>query len=151
MEKVTGLGTFIGFGSLEEWLKSIDPHRYVCVLGVEEPGQTNRVGVRTDDLLVVVSQPVSAENLVLYVRLHVGIIEYLNGSPWGDNHAERRERFKQVEKLVREWLIEKGLNVVAGIVAQPKDLRYLDGWADFLGYDKENKRYYRKNQQAQAA
>ena len=141
-------GHFIGYDSLEEWAETTDKARPVYALPIQEPGKTDSHGIRSDDLVIVVAQTVPAEAATHYVRLHVTSLEYLNGSPWGDGHGERKGRSNQVWELVQAWLSEQGFTVRQAAVAHPKDLRLLDGWANFIGYDQKQERYYRKEAQA---
>ena len=49
----------------------------------------------------------------------------------------------QAQQIVMDWLNERGFTVVEAMLSMPKSLRYLDGAAEFLGFDKEQG-YYRK-------
>jgi hypothetical protein len=142
-------GFFVGFHSLEVWQRATATLRPVYAIPIEEPGPVGNHGLQVNDLVVMISQIEPEDAQVYYVRLKVGVLEYLNGSPWGDdNHAERKQRLNQVYELVTAWLAEHGYTVYEGAVAMPRDLKFLNGWADFLKYDMEKKVYY---QQAEAA
>jgi len=141
---------FVGYETLEEWAKAADKTRPVYALPIQDQGKTSNEGFRVDDLTVFVSQLEAAQAAVHYVSLHVSSLQFMDNVPWNDDHEGRRERFNQVWNLVSEWLAREGFTVRSAIVARPNDLRLLSGWADFIAYDKAEKRYYYRTDLASA-
>jgi hypothetical protein len=143
--KSNGFSTFyVGYDTIEDWRRSAGSFRPVYALPLEEPGPVGSYGQQTNSLVVLVSLIEPEDATVHYVRILAGRLDYVNGAPWGDDHAERKERLNQVYALVTGWLAEQGYTVRRGAVATPHDLKFLNGWADFLKYDKEKRVYYRQ-------
>lgn len=133
---------FIGYHTLEEWLRSVGKNRPVFASLITEPGKVERYGTRMDKLVVLAAQP-GDDDLVHYCRLMVGQLQYVAGQPFGADHAQRIERAQQALGIVRGWLAEHGLTIRNGVAAMPENLRLLDGWADFLVFDQKTQEYKR--------
>ncbi len=58
------------------------------------------------------------------------------------SRARTRRRAVWAYRLVEEYIITRhGFTVEGAMIAMPRDLKLLDGWADFLRYDKEADRF----------
>ena len=83
-----------------------------------------------------------------YCRLRVGTYQSMNGQPLNEDHQAYKVRCQQAWEIVTEWLTGQGLDYLGALVATPRDLVMLDGWCDFLTYDKETKSYRRAEAEA---
>lgn len=135
---------FIGYETLEEWLKSADKTRPVFANLIIDPGKPKDTGIRTDRYVIIVNQPEEGGGLVHYCRLQVEKVRYIGDQPFDNDRDLRVARARDAWRIVEDWLIENGFTISHGIVAAPKDLLFLDGWANFLVFDQELQQYIRK-------
>jgi hypothetical protein len=136
---------YIGYATLEGWGQAIDKSQCVFASAITSPGAPGTHGIRHDTAEIICTQPDNRGN-VHYCRLSVGSWQELSGSP-DFGQASRDKAFDRQEsawEIVKQWLNEQGFTTRNAVVAFPKSLRYLDGWADFLRYDKESGRFTRK-------
>lgn len=143
---MTDKSIFVGYGSLEEMLKGLLRGTTVYANHVSISNGIGQHGVRTYELIIMVSRHCPDMNQVHYCRMVLGHLQYMGKTPISEDPNGKRERAQQAWKIVEEWLIEQEFYVAHAMVAMPKDLVLFDGWADFLGYDKEEKQYFRKDQ-----
>ena len=136
------LGHFIGYGSLEDWAEAISTHEPVYACPLTEPDKPNAQGMRTDRLVITCSQP-DDRGHVHYCRLRVGFLQYIGDTPINQDHEERKQRLDQAWEIVETWLRDRGFTIRRAAVAVPVDLKLMDGWAGFLRWDKETKRFHR--------
>ena len=137
---------FIGYETLEEWLKSADKTRPVFANLIIDPGKSKDTGIRTDRYVIIVNQPEEGGGLVHYCRLLVEKIRYVADQPFDQDRDLRVARARNAWSIVEDWLIENGFTVSHGIFATPKDFLLLDGWAGFLEFDQERQQYLRKKE-----
>ncbi len=139
---------YVGYATVEEWTKSANPGEPVYCMLITEPGKATTHGMRVDNLVIAVAQT-DARGDVHYVRLPVGALTYLltadGKKPWNSDHAERKERAEQAHRIVVEWLTER-CAVREATIAMPTGFRLLDGWANFLGWDKDTQKFYRQDE-----
>lgn len=146
---------FIGYASVEQWANFADAFAPVYCLMPTEPGKATSHGMRVDNLVIALAQT-DARGDVHYVRLPVGSLTYLltaqGKQPWDSDHAERQARADAAYAIVRAWLnehftaINPRFAAREATVAMPTNLRLLDGWANFLGWDKDAKRFFRQDE-----
>jgi hypothetical protein len=134
---------FIGYGTLEALTSAASMLKTLYVNSVTQPGKTSARGLRTDRLVVIVSQ-IDGEGNVHYCRIPTGTISYVAGTPFEDTKSERRERHQVMYEMVKEWLTTHGFAIREAVVAMPSNLTYLDGWPDFVRYDEATKTFVRK-------
>ena len=84
--------------------------------------------------------------MVHYCRLQVEKVRYIGDQPFDEDQDLRVARARGAWRIVEDWLVENGLTVSHGIIATPKDLLFLDGWAGFLEFDQERQQYIRKKE-----
>jgi hypothetical protein len=72
---------FVGYLTLEEWLRSVDKQRPVYALLFTEVGETS-FDLRTDSIVIEVAQPEDGQALVHYARLYAGSLRYQGGEPF---------------------------------------------------------------------
>src|SRR5512145_3368941 len=141
---------YIGYDSLEEWERQAGlrhpSEKVVYLMPIETITQTLSSGLANHELAVISTQ--LDDHLAHYIRMIVANLTYMQGEYLGDPKEERRARanLDQVSDFVHAWLFRLGYVVIRGHVAMPKDLRLVDGWADFLSYDQEHQRYFCREQ-----
>lgn len=122
----------IGYHSLEAWLQSVDRQRPVFVSLSTRVGESEGYNVRSHYLEIVAAQPETGGEIVHYCLLQVGRLRFVNGEPFDANHSKIRQMSDDVHDLVKNWMIEQGLQVSPGLVAFPTNIRLLSGRAEFL-------------------
>lgn len=135
---------FIGYGLLEDWADQADLAKSVLADAVSSPGPTSKQGLRQDKLSVYVAQ-IDPDGNVHYCSLACGYLSYVAGRPFDTDHEQRKQRQEQVYQLILDWLKEHGFYVRRAVVATPTNLRFLDGWANFIQYNKDTKTFYRSD------
>ena len=136
---------FIGYTTLEEWACHTERQQPVYVTLVEQPA-AGTATIEQRQVCVLVQQ-ITAQGDVCYCRLPIGWQTYSQGLPFDlREHAVRHERYTQAYRLIQDWLrTTSGYAYLhEATVAHPADLRWLDGVAEFLLFDKEHKHFYRK-------
>lgn len=135
---------FVGYSSLEELGRVVDLKRPVYVALFTEPGKHSQHDQHTDAMVIMIAQP--DEDIVNYCRLTVGSVQYVGDLPlYGKEDVTRKETLaEQAKTIVKDWLLEKGLKILPGVIATPNNTRFLDGWADFLVFDTGTQAYCRK-------
>lgn len=135
---------FIGYSTLEELYRVLDPKRPVYAALITEPGKPNQYDQRVDALVIMVAQPDG--DLVNYCRLPVGRINYVGRLPLNGQADEETQKTwaEQAKSLVDTWLTEGKLAVLPGVISVPQNMRWLDGWANFLFFDNSTQTYCRK-------
>ena len=127
----------IGYPTLEHLVLHLDPNEPVFLMLITEPGQTGQHSYRSDKMVILIQQP--QDNLVLYCRIPVGQLNYINGDqPFDMDPEQRRNRAIHAYSIVETWLRGQGLLTMEATIATPLDHRCLDGQANFLKYDAES-------------
>lgn len=119
---------FIGFASLETWLKAIDIFQPVYAIMATEYGQPGRYDIRTDQFVITVAQPDG--DVVHYVRLVAAQIQYQNGEPITNDRKKRMADAEQTWQRVCDWLTDHNLVVKSGLIAAPENLNLLNSLLD---------------------
>lgn len=133
---------FIGYPTVEELVQAVKPNAtaYTLSLTRDLPGTSGII--RHQEIIAV--QFVEGTT-VHYCRFRVGTYETLCGSPFGEVSAQEvAARAAGAFRIVQHYLTEQGCTVKPGVVAVPKDLSLLEGGADFLGYNRETRQFFRK-------
>lgn len=132
---------YIGYSSLEAWAAGVDPAREVYALPAIDTTTGDR-GLRTEHLRIWCAQLDSAGD-VHYFRMTLGAVTYLMDQPLDSNAADKERIRDEAWERVRSWLKLSGLDVREALVATPpaERLRYLDGWPEFLTYDRATRRF----------
>lgn len=116
---------FIGYATIDQWLLVIDRSKPVFASLVTEPGEAAQYNLRTDQLVIMVTQP--EEDLVHYFRTVVSELRYLDGTPFDVDHKRRITSASEAWQKVQDWLTDHKLSFRQGVIASPKGLRFLDG------------------------
>jgi hypothetical protein len=131
---------FIGFSRLENWFKAINPAQPVFAdLAVESEHINGTIPSVLEKYTVMVAQP-GESDLVYYCRLVVAEETIIMANARGPKH---KDRASQALEVVQGWLRDQGLTVHEAVIAAPKDLLFMDGWANFLAVDKKTQQYVR--------
>ncbi len=126
----------LGYSTLEDLLKQTDRSNYLYTMLITDPGSTQPHSYRTDRLIILCQQP--EHDTVHYCRIPVGSVTYINGDTLFSPDAEqRKQRAIDAYNIVVAWLQEQNYKLITASIATPIEMRYLDGWASFLGYEKE--------------
>ena len=136
---------FIGYPTIEQFAAQISVAEPINCMLLTEPGPTTDHGLRTDKLVIVVSQSDDRGD-AYYVRLPVGSLSWIGDTAFDSDQPQRRERARQAYAIVRDWL-QARFTVREAAIAMPTDYRLLDGWADFLEWNKDAKKFYLKGTQ----
>ena len=129
----------IGYSTLEEWCKVVDKDSpvYVCLL--QETSPSNVPGLLYKKDVVSCCQADSRENVHYFrqtLRTYTSVDMEENSAIEG-------------WQIIKEWLVEKGFTVLEGTVSMPGDLKLLEGYADFLKWDKDKRKYCKGEENAQ--
>ena len=132
---------FIGYGSLEGLLDSHPTGAPVFISLNEEQGQPGQYGIALHTFALIVSD--IRDGHARYCRIVLGRVQTINGEVFDTGSRERtRQRALSAYRLIEEYIITRhGFTVESAMIAMPRDLKLLDGWADFLRYDKEADRF----------
>jgi len=125
---------FIGFGTLEDWRRAIDPARPVqanCI--VDSNGHSKHVGLAYYKQVIIVSQVQNGD--VMYCRIPVDSYEAVNGHTPAFEPERHQRRAESAWEIIRAWIANQGLIWQRAIVAVPRGLKMLEGYADCLHYD----------------
>lgn len=144
MEESTPL--FVGYGTLEEWVRALLPDRPVLAMPLVDPG-CEQSGMRTDTL-VVVCQQVDPEGHVHYCRLRAISLTRCFGEPFSSDWREREQVWHSLWDAVQEDLRERGVAYRKATVASPKHLRFLEARAGGIAFDPDLQRFVRTGAQA---
>lgn len=134
---------WIGYPALEAWAANVEADKPVLALLITEPGPRNKNGLSVDKSAVIVQQ-IRADACVHYCRLVAARHTMIAGRPFETDDERRREMARQLYALVTAWLKEHQLTVREAVVTAPTGLVWLEGWADFIGYDKNTQTYFRR-------
>ncbi|MCC6192281.1 MAG: hypothetical protein IT318_24885 [Anaerolineales bacterium] len=128
---------YIGYASLEAWEAAIDSSRPVYASKVVDESEGER-GLRTQYLRLMVAQPDAAGD-VHYFRMTVANVTWLLDQPISRDSERRIELHDEAWRHVQAWLKAADLHWHEAVVATPPPdrLRLLDGWPEFLKYDKQ--------------
>ena len=132
---------FIGYGSLEGLLDTHPADAPVFLSLNEEQGPPGQYGIALHTLALTVSD--IRDGHARYCRMVVGRVQAIGGEAFDTGSRERtRQRALSAYRLIEEYIITRhGFTVESAMIAMPRDLKLLDGWADFLRYDKEADRF----------
>jgi hypothetical protein len=134
---------FVGYTTLEEWLRAVDKSRPVFGLLCDNIGQIGLYEFRTDTMVIEIAQPEAGQDLVHYCTINAGELRYQGGEPFDRDYAKRVQRAERLWRIVETWLEEQGLTVLHGRVAAPEMNRVL-GLADFVEFDAKAQEWKRK-------
>jgi len=132
---------FIGYGSLEGLLDTHPTGAPIFLSLNEEQGQPGQYGVRLNTFALIVSD--IRDGHARYCRMVLGRVQTMGGEAFDAKSRERtRRRALSAYQIIEEYIITRhGFSVESEMIAMPRDLKLLDGWADFLRYDKEADRF----------
>lgn len=139
---------FVGFGSAAEWKSAINQERQVNVAVITEIGPTNKMGLASGTSYLVLSQ--LRDDEVLYLLVPVTRFQAMGGRPFErevDQHARRGET---AQAIAVAWLDRAGIPHRTAVMATPRNLKLMEGTAEFLHYDKEADSYVMAGVPAQA-
>ena len=125
----------VGYDLMEQWFEVVDKERPVYAKLVREQQIVAANNLWSAHLIIWVAQPESMSDLVHYVRLNVGTLQFIGDKPFDNDHEQRIALAESAFEIVHKWLEEQGLDVRPGLVAVPEHVRLLDGWAGFMVFD----------------
>jgi hypothetical protein len=125
---------FLGFPSLEKLLEQPIVRNTVYVLSLAETSASDHFG---RCVLAVHVQAVLVE-AIGYVMIQTGAFAEINGHALDGNERDNvTRRTDSALGLIRDFCRDAGFNVVEATFASPKDLKLLNGTAEFLRYDEQ--------------
>lgn len=130
---------FIGFATLEEFARVVNPARPLLAMPLIESGPPSG-GLQTDELLVVCQQ-VDTEGSVLYCRLKAASLTRCFGEPFDPDWQERESAWKSLWAAVEAYLKSRGFVLRRATVALPKGYVFLRGRAEGIRFDRVSKTY----------
>ena len=132
---------YIGFNSLEKLLEQADKSLSIEAMPIIQPGRADRrFGISICTQMIVVSQFKAQD--VLYVRIITGRFQSLDGIHPIDSARERYvARSESAWVIVQNVIKEHGFTIREALAGFPKTLRFLDGHADCLHYNKQTDLY----------
>ena len=138
------MSNYIGYPTVEAMVPQLEKYGKVAVIAVTDPGKAGKYNISIVYNVVLVTH--ASDGLVQYCRIPIARYQSMDGvHPMGER--EEAEKFNkwntQAQQIVMDWLNERDFTVIEAMLSMPKTLRYLDGGAEFLGFDKEQG-YYRK-------
>jgi len=132
---------FIGFGELEKFLANADTARPIDAQPVIEPGRSDKMGLRVDKQLILVTQ-FSPNGETMYCRIVTGRYQVFQGEVFGHKH-DWDAISQSAWEIVREEIKSRGFTLREAVAAFPKSLGFLDGTAECLHFNKDTDRYER--------
>lgn len=136
------MSEFVGFSSTTDWLAAIDTYMPVNADVVTMQDPSSHAGLTHATTYMILSQHQGGEDFseILYCQVMVDRFEMVNGEPLeAPAEAGRHEqRSTSAQVVMVAWLEQHQLKFRRAVLAAPKDLRMLEGNADFLRYDKEH-------------
>ena len=132
---------FIGYSSLEGLLDTHPADAPVFLSLNEEQGPSGHYGIALSTFALTASD--IRDDHARYCRMVLGRVQTINGQAFDTGSRERtRQLALSAYHLVEEQIISRyGFTVENAMISLPRDLKLLDGWADFLLYDKAADRY----------
>jgi hypothetical protein len=140
---------FVGYLTLEEWLRAVDKKRPVFAV-MTATDETMSYIVRRE-IVIEVAQPENVQAMVHYCRILAGRMSFMGDSPVESDHPVRTERAQGLMRIIETWLEEKGLTVLHGAIATPIGMQFVKGWADFVTLDKATQMFVWPAHDAQEA
>ena len=126
---------FVGFGTSTDWLQAINRDGPVNVECVTEISGNGSYGIRSATQYVILTQVKDGE--VLYFLDPVDRYSTQDSRPMFDEE-KHIQRAKSAFDATLAWLKEQGIfNARRAMVAMPKNLRRLEGTADYMRWNKE--------------
>lgn len=129
----------IGYSTIEEWCKVIDNNSpiYTCLVQEDSPSNVSGLVYKKD---IVFCSKVDSDKNVHYFRQTLRTYTSMD---------KKENTALEGWHLIKEWLnllfsLEEGFTIREGAIAMPQDLKLLEGYADFLRWDKEKNQYYRE-------
>lgn len=130
---------WIGYGSVEQLAEQIDPGKTVYVKGTTETHASDASGIAIKIFSVRISH--LTPEAVHYVEIRTGRITMHAQGPFSEEDAQKAQaRTGDAEQIIMAWLKSKGFNVINAIIAEPKDIKLLNGGAHCMRYDEETGR-----------
>lgn len=131
---------FIGHSTVDEMLREIMPGRSIRLVQCQAvtPGAH---GMSFNAIQVWLCQT-DIDGDVHYLCLRAGgFLITPNGKPMHLPEAEQAQAFAdELTNALRLYLVHRGRKVVGGMIARPDSLQIFEGTADFVRFDKEEKR-----------
>ncbi len=137
---------YIGWPELTDMInQGIEPGMSIYGMALRKPGKVSDIGLSTDVFYILIAQPF--ENKVNYCQIKTGSVQLLNGGhPYDETELKAQDaRADQAWAIVKQWFADKGIPVKPAMVSIPDNIILMSGWAEFLGWDKEHKEFYRKD------
>lgn len=130
---------FIGYSGVESFARNIEPGARVYLMLLEDHAIGSQ-GVGAMSCALTAQSTILDD--VAYVRVIVARVQTVQGEPFDTGEArERTAAALEALRIVREWLTRRGFEVVEATIAAPRDLKYLEGQAECLRYDKARRTY----------
>lgn len=139
---------FLGFGRLEEFVEYLKPgmrrpiaDRTVYLMHMIVPGLLGDVGeAAVARHYLVIQGDDEHRDKIAYVSIYLDNGEPVHDITWeASRTGPVYARCLTAKKIVAEWLAAQGLRVVEATYAMPDDYPMLQGRADFLVWDREER------------
>jgi hypothetical protein len=111
---------FVGFDSLRQFTREINPLQPVFAARYTDLGQPDSRGLRTDKEFALIAQPLNTAAVVYYCRFLLAEHHSLNLQPFDADHAQRVDAADDAWQRILDSLF--GLMVVNGLVALPQNI-----------------------------
>lgn len=134
---------FAFYASLSEWAADAHPALPVYAIFTDAPaGETVGGALRLRRNIITVAQ--LRPPLVAMYYLKLGLVEQWSGQTNG-TPTQVTERDQTCWDLIQAWLVEQGFDLRHALIAPPAGMLPLSGdLPEFIGYDKEADRFYRR-------
>lgn len=134
---------YAGFESLEKLLEQADHQKPIDAMPIVDPGKAGKFGISIHTQLILVAQQRGDE--LLYCRIVTGRYQAFAGEvkPLSTTH-DYPAISASAWAIVQEEIKARGFTLREALVALPKNLRFLDGTAECLHFNKETDRYERR-------
>jgi len=129
---------FVGFGTAQAWLSSIDPERPVN-MGCPRRVEIGKMGIGLVTTELVLSQFKDGE--VLYLLRVVDRYQSFDGEAVDRDDEKHSRRQESALEAARAWAKPLGLQLREAVVNVPKDIRLMEGEMEFLQFDKSLDKY----------
>lgn len=132
---------FVGFGQIEVLLNSHQREAPVYVQLCCETHGSGTPGYHVQEQVIVVSDV--QDGVCRYWRKRLSRTELIGGRPFHEAEAKLHVEFAgKVRAAVEKQIVEVyRYRFLEAVVAAPRDLKLLDGEADFLRFDREARSY----------
>ena len=139
---------YIGYSRLEQFVEHIDPSQILYLILAEEIiPSADGIALFCSELLLQVSIGDGLGDTVLYWRMRIGRALAPGGQPWPEEARKIRTAGKSALEAIKKYLaVQENVKHIeeGALIALPRDLNLLTGYAEFLQFDKKSGTYKSK-------